>query len=156
MFETFADWAAIPILIELGVVALLGASGLTSRAFHALVDWKTYRSAARLEVVAVILGEDPAEQPARPGNVVEFTAHYVSERGERMLWKYLSRVTFTPIGDMGLAPLGGATVTPRGGYARCRFVVTKEGQGASAIAHSGSVFARVGLKGEEPDSISSA
>ncbi len=73
-----------------------------------------------------------------------------------MPWKLLSKVTFTAIGDMGLAPLGGATVTPKGGYARCRFVVTKEGQWASAIAHSGSVFARVGLKGGEPDSISSA
>ncbi|MYE47692.1 MAG: hypothetical protein F4X25_13295 [Chloroflexi bacterium] len=152
MFDTFADWAAIPILIELGVVALFAASGSISRAFHRWVDWRTFRSAAKLDVLAHVLGKHPADQFAGPGNIIEFTAIFFSKAGHPMLRKHLSDVTFTPIGDLGLEPLGSVTVTPRGGYARCRFVVTKDGQRASAIAHSGAVYARVELKGKQPDS----
>ena len=152
MFETFADWAAILILIQLGIVTLVAVSNWISKAFQWWVDLRTYRTAGSLKVVAEILERHPTEHTAYPGNIVLFTAIFFSRDNRPMLWKHLSDVTFTPLGDMKLEPLDSKTVTPRDGYARCRFVVTQDGKEASAIAHSGAVFARVELKRGEDHS----
>lgn len=149
VFDTFADWAAIVIVIQLFLLALLATPRWISRAFRWWVNWRTYRTASKLIVLAQVMNREVelANQGiggddlnvAYPGSIILFTAMFQSRDGRPMLRKMLSDVTFTPLGDMRLEPLDGLTVKPRDGYARCRFVVTKSGKSASAVAHSGPI-----------------
>ena len=138
MFDSFSDWAAIPILIQLGIITLWAISGFMLNALRCGVDWRTYRSATSLTVLANIPDKEP-NAVAQPGNVVVFTAFYSSPRNPVLQWKHLSPVTFIPIGDMGLEPLDGLTVRPVKGMAYCRFAVTRQGRLSSVVAYSGPV-----------------
>lgn len=138
MFDSFSDWAAIPILIELGILSLWAISGFLLKVFRWWVDWKTYRSATRLTVLANIPDKEH-DAVAQPGDVVVFTAFYGSSNKSVLQWKHLSPVTFLPIGDMGLEPLDGPTVRPVKGMAYCRFAVTRRGRLSSVVAYSGHV-----------------
>ena len=138
MFDSFSDWAAIPILIELGILSLWAISGFLQKSFRWWVDWRTYRSATRLTVLANIPDKEP-NAVAQPGDVVVFTAFYGCSNNPVLQWKHLSPVTFVPIGDMGLEPLDGLTVNPDNGMAYCRFVVTRPGRLSSVMAYSGPV-----------------
>ena len=150
-FDTFADWAAILIVIQLFTLASLATPRWISKGFKWWVDWRTYRTAANLIVLAQVVNRDVELanreiggddlNMAYPGSIVLFTAIFQSRDGGFMMRKKLSDVTFTPLGDMKLEPLDGVTVKPRGGYARCRFVVTQTGKSASALAHSGPIVA---------------
>ena len=155
-FDTFADWAAILIVIQLFFLALLATPRWISKGFRWWVDWRTYRTAANLIVLAQVMnrevelvnrgtGRDDL-YVAYPGNIILFTAIFQTGDGDLMLRGLLSDVTFTPLGDMKLEPLDGVTVKPKGGYARCRFVVTQSGKSASALAHSGPIVAFSELK----------
>jgi hypothetical protein len=135
MFDSFSDWAAIPILIQLGIITLWAISGFLIRVFRWWVDWSTYHSATSLTVLATIADKAP-DAVAQPGNIVIFTAFY-SSRSRVLQWKHLSPVSFIPIGDMGLEPMDGLTVKPVKGMAFCRFAVTRQGRLSSVVAYSG-------------------
>ena len=144
-----SEWAAIVVVIEVGVITMAVTARHVRRAFRWWVDWKTYRNARRLIVAASVLADSPKglkDGPANPGNIVKFTAMFEGKDNNLMLWKYLSPVTFTPVGDLGLVPLEGSTVRPKAGYAHCDFVVTSTGSLGTVVAHSGPVASSADLK----------
>lgn len=141
MFSTFADWAAIFVVAELGIIAASLAPGIVSRLFRRWVNWRTYRHSERLLVLTqhddgrLMVADDNL---IAPGNILRYLAIYTGPDGP-LIWRHLADVTFVPLGDMGLVPIDGPTVRPTAGYARCRFVVTRAGRNASVIAYSGPV-----------------
>lgn len=154
MFKTFADWASLVLVVEVGIIVLVLAIRYARTGFYLWVDWKTYRTAAQLSVLVQIVGKIPeggGPERALPGNILKFTAIFISKDGRPMIWRHLSPVSFTPVGDMGLVPLAGTTVRPRDGYARCDFVATNRAKGTlgTVVAHSGSVWSMTELTEEQ-------